>query len=62
VPISLAQLGVAEQGPAFSLPDLARVAGISTATVYRHFNDVHEVFHEFRQRLADELVGAHLDD
>ncbi|MFF1257558.1 TetR/AcrR family transcriptional regulator [Streptomyces sp. NPDC058321] len=54
--IAAAATLLAEQGPAFSLPDLARVAGISTATVYRHFNDVHEVFRAFQQRLADELV------
>ncbi|MFI6359725.1 TetR/AcrR family transcriptional regulator [Streptomyces sp. NPDC050743] len=54
--IAAAATLLAEQGPTFSLPGLARVAGMSTATLYRHFNNVHEVFREFRQRLADELV------
>ncbi|HVW42089.1 MAG TPA: TetR/AcrR family transcriptional regulator [Amycolatopsis sp.] len=47
---------LAERGPTFSLPDLARASGVATATVYRHFADVHEVFREFYQRLADELA------
>ncbi|MEU7811795.1 TetR/AcrR family transcriptional regulator [Pseudonocardia sp. NPDC049154] len=48
---------LAEQGPTFSLPELARGAGVSTATAYRHFTDVYEVFAEFFLRLADELVA-----
>jgi AcrR family transcriptional regulator len=47
---------LAERGIAFTLPDLARSSGVATATVYRHFTDVHDVFAEFYQRLIDELV------
>jgi AcrR family transcriptional regulator len=45
-----------ERGPTFSLPDLARASGVATATVYRHFGDVHDVHRAFYQRLIDELV------
>jgi AcrR family transcriptional regulator len=47
---------LAERGTAFTLPDLARASGVATATVYRHFPGVHDVFAEFYQRLIDELV------
>jgi AcrR family transcriptional regulator len=47
---------LAARGPTFSLPDLARAAGVATATAYRHFGDVHEAFGEFYLKLADELV------
>ncbi|HVV12158.1 TetR/AcrR family transcriptional regulator [Amycolatopsis sp.] len=48
---------LAERGPGFSLPDLARASGVATATVYRHFEDVRDVHHEFYYRLVDELVA-----
>ncbi|MWA02973.1 TetR family transcriptional regulator [Actinomadura sp. LD22] len=48
---------LAERGTAFTLPDLARASGVATATVYRHFAGVHDVFAEFYQRLIDELVA-----
>ncbi|MFC4115193.1 TetR/AcrR family transcriptional regulator [Nonomuraea zeae] len=45
-----------ERGTAFTLPDLARASGVATATVYRHFGDVHDVHREFYYRLMGELV------
>ncbi|WP_433444913.1 TetR/AcrR family transcriptional regulator [Nonomuraea sp. CA-141351] len=47
---------LADRGTAFTLPDLARVAGVATATVYRHFADVHDIHREFYYRLIGELV------
>src|SRR5690606_24338436 len=37
-------------GPRFTLPDLARHAGLGTATVYRHFADLSDVFAAFESR------------
>jgi AcrR family transcriptional regulator len=54
--LDTAALLLGERGTAFTLPDLARAAGISSATVYRHFADVQEVHREFYYRLIDELV------
>lgn len=48
---------LADRGTAFTLPDLARASGVATATVYRHFADVHDVHQEFYYRLMGELVG-----
>jgi AcrR family transcriptional regulator len=45
-----------ERGTAFTLPDLARAAGVASATVYRHFADVQDVHREFYYRLIHELV------
>lgn len=45
-------------GLAFTLPDLAREAGVATATVYRHFDDVHEVRSVFYERILDSLRTA----
>lgn len=45
------------QGLDVSLPDLAREAGVATATVYRHFDDVHELREEFYRRFVDSLVS-----
>ncbi|WP_188806431.1 TetR/AcrR family transcriptional regulator [Citricoccus zhacaiensis] len=44
------------QGSAFSLPDLAREAGVGTATIYRHFSDVDGVLHELVQQSLGELT------
>ena len=49
---------LSEKGPAFSLPDLARASGVATATVYRHFDDIHEVHREYYYRLIDQLVDG----
>ncbi len=56
----LDEVGVllAAQGPTFSLPDLARRAGVATATVYRHFEAVHDAHHEYYVRLVDGLVAS----
>lgn len=54
--LDAAGLLLAERGPAFTLPDLARAAGVASATVYRHFADVHDVHQEFFFRLTDRLV------
>jgi AcrR family transcriptional regulator len=54
--LDTAALLLAERGTAFTLPDLARAAGVASATVYRHFTDVQDVHREFYYRLTDELV------
>lgn len=43
-------------GPNFTLPELARQAGVGVATVYRHFTDPTEAHHEFERRTVLELV------
>lgn len=55
--LDTAGLLLGERGTAFTLPDLARASGVATATVYRHFADVHDVHREFYYRLVDELVA-----
>ncbi|MFR9807126.1 TetR/AcrR family transcriptional regulator [Pseudonocardia sp. RS010] len=55
--VAAAGVLLAERGPTFSLPELARAAGVATATAYRHFADVHEAFGEFYLRLAEELAS-----
>jgi AcrR family transcriptional regulator len=47
---------LAEQGPTFTLPDLARRSGVAIATVYRHFPTVHDSHREFYLRLVDQIV------
>ncbi|HJQ48167.1 MAG TPA: TetR/AcrR family transcriptional regulator [Amycolatopsis sp.] len=47
---------LATQGTGFSLPDLARAAGVSPATTYRHFTSTQDVFREFYDRKIGELV------
>lgn len=44
------------RGLAVSLPALAREAGVSVATVYRHFDDVHDLRQEFYQRTVATLI------
>lgn len=46
------------QGLDVSLPDLAREAGVATATVYRHFDDVTELREEFYRRIVDSILAA----
>jgi AcrR family transcriptional regulator len=49
------------QGITFSMPELAREAGVSTATAYRHFDALRELRLEFYHRslsgLLDEMDG-----
>ncbi|WP_298228972.1 TetR/AcrR family transcriptional regulator [Gryllotalpicola sp.] len=45
------------RGLEISLPDLAKEAGVATATVYRHFDDVHELREEFYRRTVTHLVA-----
>lgn len=47
---------LAERGTRFSLPDLARHTGVSTATVYRHFENIGEVHQAFAERTLTELI------
>jgi AcrR family transcriptional regulator len=47
---------LATQGTGFSLPDLARTAGVSSAATYRHFTSTQDVFQEFYDRKIGELV------
>jgi AcrR family transcriptional regulator len=48
---------LAEQGPTFGLPELARHCGVSNATVYRHFDSIHDAFSEFTLRLVEDLAA-----
>ncbi|MFC0248113.1 TetR/AcrR family transcriptional regulator [Citricoccus parietis] len=45
------------RGLAVSMPELAREAGVSVATVYRHFDDVHDLRQEFYQRTISKLIA-----
>lgn len=54
--LQAARLLVERQGTRFSLPDLAREAGVGTATVYRHFADVDAVLAEMVQVLLGGLT------
>ena len=45
------------QGQWFSLIDLAKEAGMSTATAYRHFNDSDEVLNAYYERLIHGLTA-----
>jgi len=47
---------VGERGLHFSLPELARQAGVGTATVYRHFADVEQVGELLFARILGGLV------
>jgi len=49
---------VAEHGTSFGLSDLARAAGVSTATVYRHFADMSGLLSEYQAGLVDDLATA----
>ncbi|AKE01096.1 hypothetical protein XU06_29400 (plasmid) [Rhodococcus erythropolis] len=55
---------LASQGASFSLPDLARTAGVSPAATYRQFTSAQDVFQAFYDRkigqLASELAAAAL--
>ncbi|ABW15352.1 putative transcriptional regulator, TetR family [Parafrankia sp. EAN1pec] len=47
---------LARNGRRFSLVDLAAEAGVSTATAYRHFADVHDALDVYYLQLIDVLV------
>jgi AcrR family transcriptional regulator len=53
-----AGLLVEQRGQTFGLPDLARRANVSMATVYRHFADVNQVLEEYQARLIKDLTTA----
>ncbi|MDT0310138.1 TetR/AcrR family transcriptional regulator [Streptomyces sp. DSM 44917] len=40
----------------FSLAVLAKEAGVSTATAYRHFSDIRQVLRAYYENLVDELI------
>ena len=44
------------EGTGFSLPELARAAGVSSAATYRQFTSTQDVFQEFYDRKIGELV------
>lgn len=46
------------QGLDVTLPELAREAGVSTATAYRHFTDMEELRTEFYNRIFDRVIRA----
>jgi AcrR family transcriptional regulator len=48
---------LSERGHDFTLPDLARESGFSTATVYRHFADLTDLRQEFYDRHLDALLS-----
>lgn len=49
---------IAECGHDFGLPELARRAGVGTATVYRHFDGVPDVVEQYHSGLIFELTAA----
>ena len=49
---------LAESGPTFGLPELARRAEVATATAYRHFETVHDAYHQYLLRTVDRLAAA----
>ncbi len=51
------RLLVEQKSVNFSLVALAKEAGVSTATAYRHFSDVHQVFDAYYANLVDELIS-----
>jgi AcrR family transcriptional regulator len=46
------------RGLRFSLPELAAESGTSTATVYRHFDDLDTLRAEFYNRISDRVITA----
>jgi AcrR family transcriptional regulator len=46
-----------ERGLDISLPDLAKEAGVATATVYRHFDDLHDLREEFYRSTISDLIS-----
>lgn len=46
------------QGLAVTLPEIAREAGVSSASAYRHFGDVEELRTEFYNRIFDRVISA----
>lgn len=46
-----------ERGHDISLPDLAKEAGVATATVYRHFDDLHDLREEFYRSTISDLIS-----
>jgi AcrR family transcriptional regulator len=49
---------LAEAGPTFSLPELARRGEVATATAYRHFETVHDAYRQYLLRIVDQLAAA----
>ena len=49
---------LAESGPTFGLPELARRGEVATATAYRHFETVHDAYHQYLLRTVDQLAAA----
>ena len=49
---------LAESGPTFGLPELARRGEVATATAYRHFETVHDAYQQYLLRTVDQLTAA----
>jgi AcrR family transcriptional regulator len=49
---------IAEHGHDFGLPEVARRAGVGTATVYRHFTGVPDIVEQYHSGLIFELTAA----
>jgi AcrR family transcriptional regulator len=49
---------LAESGPTFGLPELARRGEVATATAYRHFETVHDAQRQYLLRTVDQLTAA----
>jgi AcrR family transcriptional regulator len=49
---------LAESGPTFGLPELARRGEVAIATAYRHFETVHDAYHQYMLRTAVQLAAA----
>jgi AcrR family transcriptional regulator len=49
---------LAESGPTFGLPELARRGEVATATAYRHFETVHDAYNQYLLRTVEQLAAA----
>ena len=49
---------LAESGPTFGLPEVGRRGEVATATAYRHFETVHDAYHQYLLRTVDQLTAA----
>ena len=49
---------VQQKGVDFSFPELAQAANVSSATVYRHFENLEDLRNHYTMRVVDRLVGG----
>jgi AcrR family transcriptional regulator len=48
---------LAESGPTFGLPELARRGEVATATAYRHFETIHDAYQQYLLRTVEQLAA-----